>query len=44
VLDGTLHAIPVPADTADVLLTCRAIGSRLEEELVEIERVVWAGA
>jgi SAM-dependent methyltransferase len=43
VLDGTLDAIPLPNDTADVLLTCRAIGWRLEEELVEIERVVRAG-
>jgi SAM-dependent methyltransferase len=43
VLDGTLGAIPLPTDTADVLLTCRAIGWRLEEELVEIERVVKDG-
>jgi hypothetical protein len=43
VLDGTLDAIPLPADTADVLLTCRAIGWRLEDELVEIERVVRDG-
>jgi SAM-dependent methyltransferase len=43
VLDGTLGAIPLPTDTADVLVTCRAIGWRLEEELVEIERVVRAG-
>jgi hypothetical protein len=43
VLDGTLDAIPLPTDTGDVLLTCRAIGWRLEEELVEIERVVRAG-
>ncbi len=43
VLDGTLDAIPLATDTADVLLTCRAIGWRLEEELVEIERVVRAG-
>jgi SAM-dependent methyltransferase len=43
VLDGTLDAIPLPAGTADVLLTCRAIGWRLEQELIEIERVVRAG-
>jgi SAM-dependent methyltransferase len=43
VLDGTLDAIALPTDTADVLLTCRAVGWRLEEELVEIERVVRAG-
>ena len=41
--DGTLDAIPLPTDTADVLLTCRAIGWHLEEELVEIERVVKDG-
>jgi len=43
VLDGTLDGIPLPPDTADVHLTCRAIGWHLEEELVEIERVVRAG-
>jgi len=43
VLDGTLDAIPLPTDSADVLLTCRAIGWRLEEELVEIDRVVRDG-
>jgi hypothetical protein len=43
VLDGTLDAIPLPSDTADVLLTCRAVGWRLEQELVEIERVVRDG-
>jgi ubiquinone/menaquinone biosynthesis C-methylase UbiE len=43
VLDGTLDAIPLPTDTADVLLTCRAIGWRLEQELDEIERVVRPG-
>ena len=43
VLDGTLDAIPLPTDTADVLLTRNAIGWHLEEELVEIERVVRAG-
>ncbi len=43
VLDGTLDAIPLPTDTADVLLTCRAIGWHLDEELVEIERVVRVG-
>lgn len=42
VLDGTLDAMPLPTDTADVLLTCRAIGWRLDEELVEIDRVVRA--
>jgi ubiquinone/menaquinone biosynthesis C-methylase UbiE len=43
VLDGTLDAIPLPSDTADVLLTCRAIGWHLEKELEEIERVVRDG-
>jgi hypothetical protein len=43
VLDGTLDAIPLPTDTADVLLTCRAIGWDLDAELVEIERVVRPG-
>jgi Methyltransferase domain len=43
VVDGTLDAIPLPTDTADVLLTCRAIGWHLEEELLEIERVVRDG-
>jgi hypothetical protein len=43
VLDGTLDAIPLPNDTADVLLTCRAIGWRLDAELAEIERVVRPG-
>ena len=43
VLDGTLDAMPLPAGTADVLMTCRAIGWRLEQELIEIERVVRAG-
>ena len=42
-LDGTLDAIPLPSDTADVLLTRRAIGWRLDEELIEIDRVVRAG-
>ena len=43
VIDGFLHAIPLPAATADVLITCRAIGWRLTEELPEIERVVRPG-
>ncbi|MDP8225191.1 MAG: class I SAM-dependent methyltransferase [Candidatus Lernaella stagnicola] len=42
-IDGFLHAIPLPADFADVLLTCRAIGWNLEAELVEIERVLRPG-
>ncbi len=43
VLDGFLHAIPLPAGSADVLLTCQAIGWNLPEELPEIERVVKPG-
>lgn len=43
VLDGFLNAIPLPAGSADVLVTCQAIGWQLDEELVEIERVVKPG-
>lgn len=43
VLDGFLHAIPLPGESADVLLTCQAIGWALEKELPEIERVVKPG-
>lgn len=43
VLDGFLHAIPLPAGSADVLLTCQAIGWNLADELAEIERVVKPG-
>ena len=43
-LDRALDAIPLPTDMADVLLTCRAIGWRVEEELIEIERVVRDGS
>ena len=42
-IDGTLDAIPLPAGSADLLITCRAIGWHLEDELVEIERVVARG-
>lgn len=43
VLDGLLDAIPLPAASADVLLTCQAIGWNLPGELQEIDRVVKAG-
>ena len=43
VLDGYLHAIPLPANSADVLITCQAIGWSLPEEFVEIERIVKPG-
>jgi ubiquinone/menaquinone biosynthesis C-methylase UbiE len=42
-IDGFLHAIPFPNHFVDVLLTCRAIGWNLEEELKEVERVVKPG-
>ena len=42
-LDGFLHAIPLPAASADVLLTCQAIGWALPDEVAEIERVVAPG-
>lgn len=40
VLDGMLDRIPLPDGFADVLVTSRAIGWRLDAELVEVERVV----
>ena len=40
VLDGFLHAIPLPTDSADVLVTCQAVGWALPDELAEIDRVV----
>jgi SAM-dependent methyltransferase len=43
VLDGFLHAIPLPAASADVLLTCQAVGWALPGEMAEIERVVKPG-
>ena len=42
VLDGFLHAIPLPDRFADILITSHALGWRLEEELAEFERVVRA--
>ena len=41
-MDGTLDAIPLPESSADLLVTCRAIGWRLQAELAEAERVVAA--
>jgi SAM-dependent methyltransferase len=43
VVDGFLHAIPVPEGFADVLITSHAWGWELEQELAEFERVVKAG-
>lgn len=42
-IDGLLDAIPLPANSADVLLTHNAIGWDLASELAEIERVVCPG-
>jgi SAM-dependent methyltransferase len=43
VIDGFLSSIPLPENTADVLITSQAIGWNLEDELKEIERVVKPG-
>ena len=43
VMDGFLHEIPLPANTADVLITSHALGWHLEKELKEFERVVKRG-
>ena len=43
VLDGFLHAIPLPDRSADVLVTCQAIGWQLDQELREIERILKPG-
>ena len=43
VMDGFLHAIPLPDDFVDVLITSHALGWRLEDELREFERVVKSG-
>jgi len=43
VLDGFLHAIPLPQGFADVLITSHALGWQLERELAEFERVVKPG-
>jgi ubiquinone/menaquinone biosynthesis C-methylase UbiE len=40
IIDGFLDSIPLPDDSADVLLTSNAIGWNLEDELKEIERVL----
>lgn len=42
-IDGFLDSIPLPDDSADVLITSNAIGWNLEEELFEIERVLKLG-
>lgn len=43
VIDGFLHAIPLPDRSADVLITSHALGWQLEDELSEFERVVKKG-
>jgi hypothetical protein len=43
VLDGFLHAIPLPDGSVDMLVTRQAIGWKLDEELLEIGRVVKPG-
>jgi ubiquinone/menaquinone biosynthesis C-methylase UbiE len=43
VLDGFLHAIPLPDNFAEVLVTSHALGWHLEDELLEFERVVRPG-
>jgi ubiquinone/menaquinone biosynthesis C-methylase UbiE len=40
VLDGFLHAIPLPGGFVDALITSHALGWCLEDELREFERVV----
>ena len=40
VTDGFLDSIPLPDNSADVLMTSNAIGWNLEDELREIERVL----
>lgn len=43
VIDGFLHDVPLPQGYADVLITSNAIGWELEDELIEIERIVKPG-
>ena len=43
VLEGFLHAIPLPDNFADILITSHALGWQLENELLEFERVVKKG-
>lgn len=43
VVDGFLHAIPLPCGFAEVLITSHALGWQLEKELPELERVVKRG-
>jgi ubiquinone/menaquinone biosynthesis C-methylase UbiE len=43
VVDGFLHAIPLPDGFADVLITSHTLGWNLEDELQKFERVVKRG-
>lgn len=43
VMDGFLHAIPLPDGFANVLITSHALGWQLEDELKEFERVTKQG-
>lgn len=43
VMEGFLHAIPLPDSFADILITSHALGWQLEKELREFERVVRKG-
>jgi ubiquinone/menaquinone biosynthesis C-methylase UbiE len=40
VLDGFLHAIPLPDDFADVFISSHALGWQVDQEVIEFERVV----
>ncbi|MFK7928463.1 MAG: class I SAM-dependent methyltransferase [Myxococcota bacterium] len=40
VTDGFLHRIPFPDNTADVLITRNALGWRLAEEIIEVDRII----
>jgi ubiquinone/menaquinone biosynthesis C-methylase UbiE len=43
VIDGFLHAIPLPDRSANIFITSHALGWQLEDELREIERVTKKG-
>ena len=43
VMDGFLHAVPLPDGTADVIITSHALDWQLESELCELERVASEG-
>ncbi len=43
IMDGLLHAVPLTMSRVDVLITCRAVGWHLTEELEEIDRLLTPG-